>query len=185
MKDEEIVELFRERSEKAVEKTQTKYGKYCLYIARNILGNDEDAEECVNEALLAAWNSIPPNKPENLKTYVGRLTRNVSISRWRMIRSEKRCPSEFSVSLEEIEEIAVDDDFDAKADEKILSKAISDFLRSIPEDERNIMIRRYWFNDPLKSICDRYGFGESKVKVTLKRSREKLAKYLKKEGLII
>lgn len=184
MKDEEIIELFFQRSDKAVEETQSKYGRYCAYISKNILGNDEDAEECVNEALHAVWNSIPPEKPDNLKAYFGRLTRNISISRWRDRHSAKRCPGEFSVSLEEIEEIAVDDDFDAKADEIIISKAISAFLRTLPEDERNIMIRRYWFNDSVKSICERYDFGESKVKVTLKRSRDKLAKYLKKEGLI-
>ena len=184
MKDEEIVGLYLQRSEKAVEETQIKYRKYCAYISKNILGNDEDAEECVNEALIAAWNSIPPHKPGNLKSYVGKLTRNISISRWRANHSAKRCPSEFSVSLDEIEEIAIDDDFDAKVNADSLSKSLSDFLRTLPNDERNIFIRRYWFGDPIKSICERYDFGESKVKVTLKRTRDKLAEYLKKEGLI-
>lgn len=184
MKDEEIVELFWERSEKAIEETFAKYGKYCSYISNNILSNHEDVEECVNEALNAAWNSIPPQKPMNLKTYMGKLTRRVSVSRFRNIHAETRCPCEFSVSLEEIEEIAVDEDIDSAVGKEILSKAISDFLRTIPQTNRNIMIRRYWYNDSIKSICERYGFREGKVKVTLQRSREKLAEYLKKEGLI-
>lgn len=184
MKDEEIVGLYWERSDDAVRETQTKYGKYCLSIARNITGNEQDAEECANEALHAAWNSIPPGKPEDLKTYMGKLTRRISISRWRKNHAGTRCPSEFSVSLEEIEEIAVDDDFGAEIDRKILSKAISDFLRTLPETNRNLLIRRYWYNDPIKEIGERYGFSEGKVKVTLQRTREKLAEYLRKEGLI-
>lgn len=184
MKDEEIVELFWQRSEQALKETQEKYGKYCGYISNNILGNEQDVEECVNEALNAVWNSVPPQKPNNLKTYIGKLTRSISISRWRENHSAKRSLGEFSVSLEEIEEIAVDDDFDSMANENVLSKAISDFLRSLPTAERNIFIRRYWFGDSINSICERYDFGESKVKVTLKRTRDKLANYLKKEGLI-
>lgn len=184
MRDKEIVELYRQRSEKALEETQTKYGKYCEYISLNILGNAQDAEECVNEALVTVWNSIPPRQPNNLKTYIGRLTRNISISRWRENHAEKRCPGEFAAALEEIEEVAVDDDFDSAVNEAALSKALSDFLRSLPAGERNIMIRRYWFGDSIKSICERYDFGESKVKVSLKRTRDKLAEYLKKEGFI-
>lgn len=184
MKDDEIVALLWQRSEQALKETQNKYGKYCVYISNNILENEQDAEECVNEALNAVWNSVPPQKPNNLKTYIGKLTRNISISRWRENHSVKRCPSEFSVSLDEIEEIAIDDDFDAKVNADSLSKSLSDFLRTLPNDERNIFIRRYWFGDPIKSICERYDFGESKVKVTLKRTRDKLAQYLKKEGLI-
>lgn len=185
MKDKEITELFFERSESAITEAQNKYGKYCTYISENILGDEKDAEECVNEALNALWNSIPPHKPENLKAYIGKLTREISVTRWRENHAAKRCPGEFSVSLEEIEEIASSDDFDSKVNAEILSEAISDFLRTLPKNERNIMIRRYWYNDPIKNICEMYGFGESKVKVTLKRTREKLADYLKKRGIII
>ena len=184
MKDEEIVGLFWERSEKAVEETQRKYNNYCTYISRNILGNDQDAEECVNEALHAVWNSIPPQRPGNLQAYIGKLTREISISRWREEHAAKRCPGDFILSVDEIAEIAVDEDFDAKVEKELVSKAISDFLRSLPETERNIIIRRYWYCDSVKSICEMYGFSEGKVKVRLQRTREKLRNYLKKEGWI-
>lgn len=184
MKDEQIVELFWKRSEDAVSETQSKYKKYCSYISRNILGNDQDVEECVNEVLNAAWNSIPPQKPSNLQAYIGKLTREISISRWRENHAAKRYASEFSVSIDEIEEIAVDDDFTENVEKEQVSKSISDFLRSLPETDRNMMIRRYWYGDSIRSICERYQFSEGKVKVQLQRTREKLKKHLKKEGWI-
>ncbi|MCQ2354341.1 MAG: RNA polymerase sigma factor [Clostridia bacterium] len=184
MKDEEIVGLFWKRSERAVEETQNKYERYCTYISRNILGNDQDAEECVNEALNAAWNSIPPQKPGNFKAYIGKLTREISISRWRQNHAAKRFTGEFAASLDEIEEIAVDDDFVTDVQKEQVSKSISDFLRTLPETERIMLIRRYWYGDSIKSICERFDFSEGKVKVGLQRTRQKLKKYLMKEGWI-
>ena len=185
MKDDRIVELFWERREEAIAETQSKYQTYCGVISRNILGNEQDAEECVNEALHAAWNSIPPQKPSNLKAYIGKLVREISISRWRADHAAKRCPGEFAVSIDEVEEIAVDDDFVKDVEKEQVSKSISDFLRSLPETERNLMIRRYWYGDSIRSICERYQFSEGKVKVQLQRTREKLKKHLKKEGWIV
>lgn len=184
MTDKDILAMFKSRSEQALVLTQEKYGAYCIYIAEQILGSPQDAEECFNEALNAAWHSIPPAEPENIRTYLGKLTRNAAISRLRERTADKRCPSEFMLSLEEIEEVAVDDDLAGGLNEETLARAISDFLRSLPELPRCIMIRRYWFNDPIRDICKRYGLGESRVKVTLKRTRDKLASYLRKEGLI-
>jgi len=182
MKDHEIVNLFWERSEDALTETQRVYQKYCSYIAFHILGNQEDADECVNDALHAAWNSIPPKKPENLKTYLGKLVREISVSRWRETHAAKRTPSEYLLSLEEIEEVGRDEDFTDTINAEILSQAISDFLRTLPEDKRNLFIRRYWYNDSIRELCERFGYQESKVKVSLKRVRDKLSIYLKKRG---
>ncbi len=184
MKDEEIVALFFARSENALREVQDKYKKYCMYIARNILRNEQDAEECVSDAWLAAWRSIPPQKPGNLQTYLGKLTRETAISRWRENHAAKRFSDEYALSLDEIAEIATDDDFTADVEKKQVSAAVSDFLRSLPETDRNLMIRRYWYGDSVKSICGRYDFSEGKVKVRLQRTREKLRNYLKKEGYI-
>lgn len=185
MEDNEIVSLFLSRNEKAVEETQLKYGRYCFCIANNILASREDSEECVNEALCAAWQSIPPHNPGSLKTYIGKITRENAISRWRKGHASKRIPSEYSVAIDEIEEIFSDDSFERDNDGKELSKAISDYLRGINETDRKIFIRRYWYCDSIKDICVRFNVGESRVKSSLKRTRDKLADYLKKEGYII
>lgn len=185
MKDTEIVGLFLERSQKALEETQNQYSRYCFSIALNVLGSEQDAEECVNEALLCAWNSIPPQQPSNLRAYMGKLTRDISISRWRENRAAKRCPAEVPASLDEIAEIAADDEFVTGQDRALLSHAISDFLRSLPETDRNLMIRRYWYCDSVKSISERFSFSEGKVRVRLHRAAEKLRNYLKKEGFIV
>ena len=186
MKDGEIVELFLERSERALGELQTKYGRYLFSISKGLLGNEQDAEECVNETLAASWRSIPPQRPDNLKAYAGKLCREISISRFRSLHAKKRAQSEYAMSLEEIADVIGDDGEPAtEVETEALSRALSEFLRTIPEVERNMMIRRYWYNDSIKSICERFSFGESKVKVTLKRTRDKLAKYLKKEGFLI
>lgn len=182
MNDKEIVGMFIERDEKAISESHGKYGNYLNYISYNVVYDKQDAEECVNDALLAAWNSIPPHKPENLKTYLGKLAKRIAVSRLRQNRASKRLPTEYAVSLDEIAEIAVDEDFDASITDEELSARISSFLRSLPESERNIFIRRYWYGDSIDNICERYGFGASKIKMTLKRTRDKLANILKKEG---
>jgi len=184
MKDEEIVNLFFERNENAISETEKKYGKYIAYIANNILGNESDSEECENDVLLASWNSIPPNRPENFKAFVGKIAREIAISRWRHNSAKKRCPTEFEVSLDEIAEVAADSDFSSEADSDEIGKAVSSFLRSVSEKERNVFIRRYFYGDAIKSICERMNVSESLVKITLKRTRDKLSQYLKKEGLI-
>lgn len=184
MEDTAILELFLARDEKAIAEIKQKYGTYCGYIAGQILGNEQDAEECVNDALAAAWNSIPPQEPENLKTYVGKLTREISISRYRREHAQKRFNGEYAVSLEELEEVLSGGDLAEEMEAKELAGRISVFLRTRPERERNVFVRRYYYNDPIKEICRRYGLGESKVKVTLKRTRDRLAEFLRKEGLL-
>ena len=182
MKDDEIVELFWKRDETALVESQKKYGSYCTFIARNILPNDQDSEECVNSALLSAWESIPPNKPENLKTYLGRLARIISVDRLREETAQKRIPNSMVTPIEELEEVFGGNDVESAVEEAELSRLVSSFLKSCREDDRNIFVRRYWYYDSVSDICARYGFGKSKVTVSLTRTRKKLAQYLEKEG---
>ena len=184
MDDHLIVQMFRDRDEDALAAAKEKYEKYLTYIANNVLHDRGESEECVSDALLAAWESIPPQNPDNLKTYLGKLTREIAISRWRRNTSGKRIRSDLVRSLDEIEEIVSSGDPDSEFEEAELSREISRFLFSVNEDKRNVFIRRYWFYDPVKSICKRYGFGKSKVLMMLKRTREDLARYLKERGYL-
>ncbi len=182
MQEENLIHQFIERNEEAISESKQRYASYCLAIAQNILTDREDAEECLNDALLAAWNSIPPHRPENLKTYLGKLTREISIDRFRKKNAQKRIPSGFVIPFEELEEMIGRSEVAASVEESELSRRISLFLRSLKEHERNVFIRRYWYCDSVESICARFGFGKSRVLMMLKRTRDRLAGYLKKEG---
>ena len=184
MNDQAIVQLFWDRNEDAISESKKQYEDYCMYIAENVLHSRQDSEECLNDALLAAWKSIPPQKPENLRTYLGKLIREIAIDRWKKNNRQKRIRSDICQSLDEIAEIVSGGDFDEEIEERELSHAISTFLSSIEETKRNVFIRRYWHYDSIDSICARYGFGKSKVLMMLKRTRDDLAQYLKKEGFI-
>ena len=184
MNDQTIVQKFWDRNEDAINDSKKQYEDYCLYIANNVLHDRQDAEECLNDALLAAWKSIPPQKPENLKTYLGKLVREIAINRWKANKRQKRIPSEITQSLDEIAEMVSGGDFEEDLERNELSAEISRFLFSIDEIKRNVFIRRYWHYDSIESICQRYGFGKSKVLMMLKRTRDDLARHLQKEGFI-
>lgn len=181
MEDEVIVGMFWNRDESALAETEKRYGDYCLSIAANVLRDDGAAEECVNDALLAAWESIPPKRPENLKAYLGMLIRHAAVDRARRGNARKRCPAAVE-SYEELGEIAAAFDVEQTVGARELSRSITDYLRTLDEDERNVFIRRYWYYDSIAAICERFGFGKSRVKMMLKRTRDSLAEYLKKEG---
>ena len=182
MDDEKIVELYWERDENAIRQTQLKYGRYCYSIAFNILGDREDSEECESDTYLDAWNSIPPEKPPYLSAYLGMIARRRALDRYRHKRAQKRVEDKFAVSLCELEEcLASEKSVVDELAEKELAKAISDFLYTLSETECNVFLRRYWYFDSIADICKRYGYGQSRVKMMLKRSREKLMKYLEKE----
>ena len=182
--DQAIVQLFWDRDENAIAEAKKRYETYCLYIANNVLHDPEDSEECLNDVLLAAWNSIPPHRPENLRTYLGKLMREIAINRWKMNSRKKRIPSDAVQSLDEIAEIVSGGDFSDEFDRAELAREISRFLYSVDETKRNVFIRRYWHYDSIDSICQRYGFGKSKVLMMLKRTRDDLARHLKKEGFL-
>ena len=185
MKDDEIVRLFFDRNEIAIAESKKEYGKYCLYIAQNLLHDFSDSEECVNDVMLAAWNSIPPQRPANLRTYLGKLTRETAVDSLRKRDAQKRFIYGEPSSFEELEDVIGNSDVESYVNASELSRSISVFLRSLREEERNIFIRRYWYCDSVKSICARFGCGKSKVTVTLKRTRDKLARYLKEEGYVL
>ena len=185
MKDEEILRGFAARDEEALSACGGKYGAYCRAVAKNVLRDERDAEECVNDAMLSAWNSIPPQAPENLKIYLGKLTRDSAISRFRSRRAAKRIPEDMLTPFDEMEELVGRGSVEESVEAAELSAAISAFLRRLPETERNIFIRRYWYCDALTDMADRFGYGLSRVKMILKRTRDKLAEELRKEGYII
>ena len=179
-----IVQMFTGRNEDAVAEAKYKYEGYITYIANNILQDPRESEECLNDVLLAAWQSIPPQNPKNLKTYLGKLTRESAIDRWRKNTRQKRIRQDFVKSLDEIEEITSGGDLDSGLEEAELSREISRFLYSVDETKRNVFIARYWYYDSIKSICKQYGFGKSRVLMMLKRTRDDLAEYLKERGYI-
>ena len=185
MDDREIISLFWERDELAVAETQKSYGKFCNSIADRILNNRQDAEECVNDAYLALWNTIPPERPQHLSAYLGRIVRNISLKKYRA-RTAKKRSSAVMLTLDELAECIPDPNTpDAEMRNRELSGMLDAFLRSLPEVECSVFLRRYWYFDSIEDICKRFGFGKSKVKMMLHRTREKLRKKLKEEDFTI
>ncbi len=186
MQDEKIIELYRNREERAISETAAKYGNYLMKIADNILHNTEDCEESVNDTYLKAWNSIPPHIPAVLSVYLGKITRENSIDIYRKRYRDKRCISEYSVSLNELSEcVAGSNDTQAQAEVSFVADAINSFLRSLPSTARNVFLCRYYYMEPIKNIALQSGMSESKVKSILHRTRQKLRKALEKEGVIL
>lgn len=183
MDDKAIVELYFARSEKAISETAIKYGGYCYRIANNILSNKEDSEESVNDTYLAAWNNMPPRRPSVLATFLGKITRNISLDRWKSRSAYKRGAGEVTLALEELSEcISSGESTEQVAEKRELLRCINWFLNELPEIERNMFVLRYWYLEPVQQIADHYGFTLSKTASMLRRTREKLSKQLKKEG---
>ena len=183
--DHRIVELYWERSEEALRETASKYAGYCYAIANNILGSREDSEEAVNDTYLDAWNSMPPHRPTILSTFLGKITRRISIDKLRAKNAEKRGGGEVALALEELEECLSDSGtLDRELQLQILADAINDFLKSLSDAERRVFLCRYWYVDSVEDISRQFGFSQSKVKSMLHRTREKLKKHLKKEDIL-
>lgn len=183
MQDRQIVELYLNRDETAVSETTEKYGKYLMKIALNILANEEDAKECVNDTYLAVWGSIPPNEPENLSTYLVKLIRRISIDRLRANHRQKRIPTEYLVSIDELNQIITDNSTpESDYEVKLFAAAINSFIKSLPEKKKNVFVARYYFHDSLKSISSSFGISEAKAKSILFRTRRELKEHLLKEG---
>lgn len=184
MDDKEIVELYWQRNESAIGETAARYGRFCHSIAFNILGNNEDAEESVNDTYLDAWNSIPPHRPSVLSTFLGKITRRVSIDRWRKRSAQKRGGGQIALALDELEEcISGGKSVEQAVEAKLLSDVVNSFVKSLPDTERGVFLCRYWYMDSIESIAKEFGFSQSKVKSMLYRTREKLRARLIKEGL--
>ena len=184
MNDREIVELFLKRSETAIRETESKYGRYLETVAMRILGDASDAAEVVSDTCLAAWNAIPPHEPENLAAFLGKLARQTAIKRWRKRGAQKR-GGETALALEELGEcVPGGTDAGAEAELSELTGAIDRFLGTLPGTERDVFVCRYWFLASVEEICGQFGFGESRVKSMLSRTRKKLKRHLKEEGMI-
>lgn len=182
MDDKQIVSLYFERSQEAIEQTKQKYGKLVKRLARRFLARREDAEECVSDTYLALWNSIPPSNPVSLSAYIAKTARNLAMSRLRLNSAAKR--SALTLSLEELGGcVSAPGGVEDTINELVLREAITAFLRSQSEDNRKIFVRRYFFFDTVPQIAARYGISQSKVHSSLMRTRNKLKEYLVKEEL--
>lgn len=185
MDDLKIIELYFDRDEKALTETAHKYGNYCYTIAFNVLNSIEDSKETVNDTYLELWNTIPPDRPTFLSAFIGKITRRLAIGRWRKNTAVKRGDGEFEVTLDELSECISDNTNVEKIVEgKLVVSTINEFLKKLPDTERNVFICRYWYADSVKSVAKQFGFSESKVKSMLMRTRTKLKQKLAEEELL-
>lgn len=186
MDDSRIIDLFWKRDEAAITETEAAYGRYCRKIAYNVLGVEEDVQECLNDTWLGAWNSIPPARPACLSAFLGKITRNLAISRYRAGHALKRTGDRLSESLDELGEFAVSssNNVEEAVDRSALEAAINKYLDSVSEKQRKVFVRRYFYMDSVAEIAQMYGLGQSDVKVTLLRMRRALQKVLEDEELM-
>lgn len=183
--DDRIVALYWARSESAIEETAAKYGGYCHTIAYNILYDKEDAEECVNDTYLDAWNTMPPHKPSILSTFLGKITRRISIDRYRHYHAGKRGGGEMVLVLDELEDCISDPtDVETVVEGTEMARLIGEFLDMLPLTERRVFLRRYWYMDPVTEIAGDFDFTESKTSAMLHRIRKKLRMKLESEGYL-
>lgn len=180
MDDRKIISLFYERSEQAIAELSKKYGDLCFKIAINILNDPQDAEECVNDAYLGVWNSIPPRNPDPLRAYLCRIVRNLALKKLRTNTALKR-GSRVEVSLAELENCIPDNSFDEHLSAKELTAQLNAFLSTLHRDDRVMFLKRYWFAEPLSEIAKTFGITEHNASVRLSRIRKKLHQYLNKE----
>lgn len=185
MDDNQIIELYMKRNEQAIEETSAKYGGLCFRISYNILANREDSEECVNDTYLRTWDCIPPHKPTVFSAFLAKITRRISLNKWRDRNRMKRGGGQVVYVLEELEEcISAESDVEEMVEYKELTAAINTFLGTLSEKERTVFVCRYWAFASVQEISNKFQFTESKTKTMLYRTREKLKEYLQKEGFI-
>ena len=184
MDDKQIVDLYWARSEKAIEETEHKFGSYCRTVSYNILANAADAEECVNDTWLKAWNSMPTHRPSLLAPYLGKLTRWLSLTRLREKNSLRRGGGELPLILDELAEtLDSGEDTEQELEVRELNRALRRLVNALEKDEKEVFLSRYWYMASVKEIAEKTGFSESKVKTMLHRTRKKLLSQLKEEGL--
>ena len=182
MEDAQIVALYWQREEAAVAESDKKYGQYCRRIARNILENEADAEECVNDTWLKAWNAIPPQRPAKLSVFLGRITRNLALNRRERETAQKRGGGITAAVLEELEG-CLPAPMGDPAEDMVIRETLDRFLAELPAETRQIFLQRYWYLCPVKEIAALHGVGESRVKMALLRARNQLKDLLEKEGI--
>lgn len=182
MEDEKIVELYWERNPVAITATGEKYQNYCFKIAYNVLHNQQDSEECVNDTWLRAWNSMPEERPRLLGAFLGAITRNLSLDRYRKKHAKKRGEGEITYIFEEMQDSLCAEGPEQKMEERALVEALNRFLGKMGRENRLIFMRRYWYLDSIAEIAEHFSMSESRVKSSLFRSRKKLRAFLEQEG---
>ena len=183
MHDQQIVDLYWAREEQAIHESEHKYGVYCRSIAWNILNNRQDTEECVNDTWLRAWNAMPPQRPDLLAVFLGTITRNLSLDRWRKNQAKKRGSGQLETVFSELEDCVSDGvSLEERLSRDTLSKLLDRFLGTLSQRDRCIFVRRYWYTDSIRDIAQKYHMTQSAVKVNLHRSRAKLRTLLEQEG---
>ena len=184
MEDDHIIDLYWARSEDAITETSEKYGKYCYSIAYNILSNAEDAEESVNDTYLAAWRTIPPKRPKYFFAYLAKICRNFAFGKLDWLDAARRKAEVVTLS-EEMELCIPDTSRDSAAEGREITRALNAFLGTLTPENRRLFVRRYWYVDSVPEIAARYGMTESKVKMQLSRTKEKLRSFLEQEGIYV
>ena len=186
MDDSKIVQLYWDRNEQAIPATAERYGSYCISIAKNILGNKEDAEECVNDTYMSAWNSMPPHRPSLLSAFLGKIVRNLSFNRYKHNTADKRGGSELPMVLDELSElVSGKEDVEQEICRKELVQSIDIFLNNLSPEKRSIFVSRYWHTDSISEIAVRHGMKDGAVSMTLNRLRLKLHNHLLERGFEI
>jgi len=186
MNDNDIIELYNKRSEDAIKETDKAYGRYCRSLTFAILGNREDSEECVNDTYMRLWELIPPKRPPRLGAFTAKIARNLALNRRESLAADKRGGGMSAVDYDEISEcLPAGDTVEKKADENELTAALERFLRTLGTEKRQIFLKRYWGFMSVSAISSEMGISVEKVKTTLHRTREKLRKFLEKEGVDI
>ena len=184
MNDERIIALYWKRDEQALSETRKKYGKYLYSIAYNIVKCNEDAKECENDTYLSAWNAIPPTRPQMFSAFLSKIIRNIALKKYRSGSAEKRGGGKNDIPLDELYECIPDNKtFDKSLESHELSEILNSFLHSLPKTERRIFVCRYWYCDKISDISKQFGFTQSKVKMMLLRTRDKLRTHLIEEGI--
>ncbi len=183
MEDNIIIELYFQRSETAIRESDKKYGAYCGTIANNILHSQQDSEECVNDTWIRAWNAIPPEKPARLSVFLGKITRNLAIDRWRKLKREKSGSGQINLCLDELAEcVGTQETLGDKLD---LKEALDSFLSMLKPQTKRIFMLRYWHMCPISDVARLCGISEGAVKMSLRRTRKLLREYLEKEEIDI
>ena len=186
MEDYDIIELYWARDQEAIRQTDRKYGGFCRSILRRILGDGRDAEECLNDTWLGAWNAMPVHRPERLAPFLGKITRSLAFNRYQARQAEKRGGGQLPLALEELGDCVPAAPSAAQAaEDRELERAVDRVLHSQPSRDCDIFLRRYWYVEPVADIGERYGLKASTVKSSLYRSREKLRRFLEKEGITL
>lgn len=183
LNDDDIVDLYWNRHESAIEESSRQYGRYCYSISYNILHDNGEAEECVNDTWLRTWNAIPPQRPSKLSFFVGRIVRNLSLDKYKAKKAKKRGGEMLPLLEELIQCIPANNDVEQAILDQDLARTINQFMHTLPERECNLFLARYWYSMPLSEIADKFGVKENNIKASLFRSRGKLKHYLIQEGI--